>query len=126
MRILRSIAILCLGLAAGCGGGTRACKSGTLLVHVTLDEPADTLDISVTTGGGQPITATAPLPSGTSSGTIEVDFPSGYPAGQSVTVAITASSAGGPSSAAVSPPRRSAPAAITSTSPSALAASPAT
>ena len=96
MRISQSIALV-LGLsvlAGGCGGDTRACKKGTLLVDVTLAEAADALDITVTTGSGQPISKSATLKSGTTKGTIEVDFPSGYPAGQPVTVSIIASSAG--------------------------------
>src|ERR1700684_3728795 len=93
---VQSIALV-LGLATlagGCGGDTRACKKGTLLVEVTLAEAADALDISITTGAGQPITKQTALKSGTTKGTIEVDFPSGYPTGQMVTVSIVASLAG--------------------------------
>jgi hypothetical protein len=88
------VAALC---ASGCKGTTAPCKAGTLFVHLDFDTAsvaADTLQISVTIAGntkqGTPITHVV----GVASGSIEVDFASGYPAGQAVTVNVAASSGG--------------------------------
>ena len=78
---------------------TRACKSNTLLVTVTLDSAAamaDKLIIAVTVGSGAPKMNTLDHTPGQTSGTVEVDFPSGYPSGQKVNVAVTATHAGSP------------------------------
>jgi hypothetical protein len=88
------LALVMAASLAGCGAGTRACKPGTLFVDVTLAVSADTLDISVMTGSGKAITATATLKPDTTTGGIEIDFPHGYPMGQEVTVSITALAGG--------------------------------
>ena len=72
---------------------TRACKTNTLLVTVTLDSAAamaDKLAIAVTVGSGAPTMSTLNHTPGQASGTVEVDFPNGYPKGQKVNVAVTA------------------------------------
>ena len=81
-------------LVAGCGKRTKQCAPGTLFVELTLAAPADMLDVSITTGSDSPVDETVSLTSGTTSGSIEIDFPHGYPSGQSVTVMLTATSAG--------------------------------
>lgn len=78
---------------------TRACKSNTLLVTVALDSAsamADKLAIIVTVGTAAPTMSTLNHTSGQTSGTVEVDFPNGYPKGQRVKVAVTATRAGEP------------------------------
>ena len=75
-------------------GKTRACKAGTVLVTAggSAADGADTLSLDISVGGGAPKTVTAPWRAG--GGTIEIDFPAGYPRGQTVTVAATALQAG--------------------------------
>ncbi|HEY2749426.1 MAG TPA: hypothetical protein VGL86_32630 [Polyangia bacterium] len=88
------IVIVAVVLVAGCGKRTKQCAPGTLFLEVTLAAPADTLDVSITTGSDSPVDQTVTLTSGTTSGSIEIDFPHGYPSGQAVTVMLTATSAG--------------------------------
>ncbi len=76
---------------------TRACKTNTLLVTVTLDSAAamaDKLVIAVAVGTGAPVMNTVNHTPGQTSGTLEVDFPNGYPKGQKVNVAVTATRTG--------------------------------
>jgi hypothetical protein len=78
-------------------GSTRACKNNTLLVTVTLDSAAamaDKLIITVTVGSGTPKMNTLDHTPGQASGTVEIDFPNGYPTGQKVNVGVTATHAG--------------------------------
>ena len=79
--------------ASGCGK-TRACKAGTVLVTASgsAADGADSLSLDISVGGGAPKTVTSPWRNG--GGTIEIDFPAGYPRGQTVTVAATALQAG--------------------------------
>jgi hypothetical protein len=83
-------------LAHGCGD-TNSCKQGTLLVTVTFDTPtsaADRLEVTVTVAGGTPKQSDLSHQVGSSSGTIEVNFPQGYPEGKRVDVALVARKAG--------------------------------
>ena len=69
------------------------CKSGTLLVRVSLDAAsaaASQLLVSITVGDGAPVTTTVAHATGAGSGTIEVDFQAGYPTGQPITIFIAA------------------------------------
>jgi hypothetical protein len=96
-----SAALILAALAAGASGcsSTNACKQGTILVTVTFDSAtaaATSLLVQVTETGAAVRQQTLAHQPGTTSGTIEVDFPAGYTAGQQVTVAITASNATGP------------------------------
>ena len=92
----RATILLCATLAlaaAGCGK-TRACKSGTLFVHVdgAAAAGADTLALAISIGGGAAKDVSVAWKG--SSGTVEIDFPSGYPSGQTVSVVATATQAG--------------------------------
>jgi hypothetical protein len=84
--LLGLVALLAVG---GCAPA--ACKSGTLLVEVTLSGApagATSLAIDVTVPDGGERTSTVQL-AGRHGGSIEVDF-SRYPAGKKVTVVVTA------------------------------------
>ena len=79
---------------AGCTK-TRACKSGTVLLALTLDatsQAADQLAISATVGSDTLTTTVAHAPS--ASGSLELDFANGYPANQSLSLTVTAVAAG--------------------------------
>jgi hypothetical protein len=94
---MRAPSLLLVGLVLHGCGGIKHCKEGTLLVQVDLvggDEEADKLSVDVSIAGGQPMRTELDHPPGASSGTIEVEFPSGYPYGQAVTVTVTASRSG--------------------------------
>jgi hypothetical protein len=78
---------------------TRPCRTGTLLVSVTLDAAAamaDKLAIAVVVAGGSPTTTLLDHTAGQTTGTVEIDFPGGYPSGQLVHVALIATRAGAP------------------------------
>jgi cysteine-rich repeat protein len=89
MRALACASLLALA-CAGCG--TRACKDGTLLVDVTFNggiANGTQIAVDVSVGNAAPVHSTLSGPNGAGEGTIEVDFPSGYPAGSAVTVTVT-------------------------------------
>jgi hypothetical protein len=89
-------ALVLLSMIGGCTD-VRTCKSGTLLVHVTLEgttAQADQLAVTVSidgTANGNPPQAHKP---GVASGNLEVDFPSGYPRGSGAVVEVVALLAG--------------------------------
>jgi len=91
LALLLSLLLLSLGVAS-CES-TRACRQGTLYVAVRFDSAsanADGMAVVVTIDGAQrTITQKARLP-GTTAGTLEIDFPNGYPAGRLVSVEIFA------------------------------------
>jgi hypothetical protein len=95
---MRALGLFLVGLAmTGCRAN--ACKAGTLLVEVQLTsgaEKADVLIVDVASGDASPIRTRLDHTPGIASGRIEVDFPSGYPAGGTVTVTLTAESQGRP------------------------------
>ena len=99
--IAYSVALLAAtsGLLAGCGGGTRACKDGTLFVTVTLDgttRVADRFSIDVSIDQKTPKNSLRSRTGRGTAETIEVDFPNGYPVGSRVDVMITALENGSP------------------------------
>jgi hypothetical protein len=78
---------------------TKACKTATVLVTVSLDAAsamADKLSVAVSVAGAAAKTTTLDHTPGQTSGTVEVDFPAGYPQGQSVLVTLTALRAAAP------------------------------
>jgi hypothetical protein len=84
MRLLLFLAL------AGCAKDN-ACKSGTLLLDLTLDaesSQADTLEVTAVLPSGT-LHAGGMLPKGTLSGTLELEFPD-YPAGKMVQITIDA------------------------------------
>ncbi len=93
----RCLALVALAAFAQCTNVAR-CKDGTLLVTLTLAGDAaqtDQLRIAVAVDGGTPFSTSVSHVLGQATGTIEVDFPSGYPQGHSVTVDVTAATASG-------------------------------
>lgn len=91
-------ALLALALAlAGCPSVSR-CRDATLLLTVSFDAAAaaaDTLQLDIAVDGNTRRTALSHA-RGSSGGTIEVRFPSGYPAGKSVMITVTALQGGSP------------------------------
>jgi hypothetical protein len=76
---------------------TRPCRTQTLLVTVALDAtsvPADRVDIDVTIDGTPSKTNSFNHTPGDLQGTIEIDFPSGYPAGHTIDLTVRADQAG--------------------------------
>jgi hypothetical protein len=77
-----------------------SCRSGTLFLNVNLGRytSADELDVDVSvTGaidGNSPRHTVLTLKAGATSGGVEVEFPSGYPTGETVTVTLTLLSGG--------------------------------
>lgn len=98
--------MIALGLALASCTTTRKCKGGTMLLTVTLAGPAlaaDNIEVAVdvssgapsggdggASDGGAPLDGRFTLPGSTKPGTVEIDFPSGYPTGQMVGVRVTA------------------------------------
>ena len=85
-----ALAALALGVA-GCGS-TNTCKSGTLLVTLTFDAATATatqLVVDVSAPGASPRQHQLDHQAGMTTGTIEIDFPDGYAAGQTVQVTVT-------------------------------------
>jgi hypothetical protein len=90
------VVALCVALFEGNGCTTKhtACNLGTLFVTVVFEGNigvVDTLETSVTVEAGTPTNGSlrwaAPIPS---PATIEIDFPHGYPVGQTVNVTLKA------------------------------------
>ena len=92
------VALAALALGATSCGSTNACKSGTLLVTLTFDPAtaaATQLVVDVSAPGAPARQHQLDHQAGMATGTIEIDFPDGYAAGQTVQVTVTASSSGG-------------------------------
>jgi hypothetical protein len=90
-----ALAALALG-ATGCGS-TNACKSGTLLVTLTFDPAtaaATQLVVDVSSPGTSSRQHQLDHQAGMTTGTLEIDFPDGYVAGQTVQITVTASTSG--------------------------------
>ena len=86
---MRRLGLLALLLVAGC---PRPCKDKTVLVALTLDGDtihADELDVSVV-ASNETMTAKVQHASNASSGTLEIDFPRGFPAHSTIAVTVTA------------------------------------
>jgi hypothetical protein len=82
--------------AVGCGS-TKSCKQGTLLVTVTFDgttSAADDVEVTVTVEGMAPKQTPLAHKAGATSGSIEIDFPGGYPESQRVDVTVVATNGG--------------------------------
>ena len=84
-----------LGLAFAVGGCTfkNSCKKGTVLVRASFDgtaRTADELDVVVQIDQGPTMTNQLAGPGGQSSGTLEIDFPGGYPTGATLTATVSA------------------------------------
>jgi hypothetical protein len=92
---MRFILLLLPTLALGCG--SLACRDHTLLVSFTLASgvSADALEIKIDVAGSAK-TSPLSLKSGTTHGSIEVDFPAGYPNGATIDVTILATLKGAP------------------------------
>ena len=82
--------------AAGCRS-TTPCNAGTVLVTVTFDattSAADAIDVEVSVDGGAPKSTSLAHNAGDTKGSIEVDFPTGYPEGKRLDVTVIARKAG--------------------------------
>jgi hypothetical protein len=86
-----SLTLALVATVAGCG--TPTCKDKTVLVTATFDaaaRAADSLQIVVELDGNAQPAASVPGPHGRDSGTVQVEFPSGYHAGSTLSVTIAA------------------------------------
>ena len=82
--------------AAGCRS-TNPCNAGTVLITVTFDattSAADAVDVQVSVDGGAAKTSSLPHNAGDTKGSIEIDFPTGYPEGKRLDVTVVAKTAG--------------------------------
>ncbi len=89
---MRALALAGAILAAGCTS-TNKCKSGTVLVTASFDaaaRAADELDVVVQLDQLASMSTKLPGPGGHASGTIQVEFPSGYHAGGMLQVSVSA------------------------------------
>lgn len=87
--------VLLVVVAAGCGSDK--CKDKTVLVNVSFDataRAAETIDVVVTLDGDTRPAVTVPGPRGKDTGTLQVEFPSGYHAGSTLDVTVAADVAG--------------------------------
>jgi hypothetical protein len=81
-------------VAAGCKS-TASCNSGTVLVSIDFDtttRTANMLDVQVSIDGGAAKTSSIAHKPGDAEGSVEVDFPNGYPDGKRLDVTIVARS----------------------------------
>ncbi len=75
----------------------RPCRELTLLVTVTFPgaiAAADALELDVSIDAAAPKTNAFMRTPGPTSGTVEIDFPNGYPEGHTVTLTCTATQSG--------------------------------
>ncbi|HUS66784.1 MAG TPA: hypothetical protein VMZ28_19740, partial [Kofleriaceae bacterium] len=93
MRALLALAAVAVVFPAGCGG-VRPCKGDTMLVTLTLEgvaASADAVEVdALVDGGGDHLTGRFPFAIADRTGTVEIQFPGGYPIGKNVTVRVTA------------------------------------
>jgi hypothetical protein len=88
---MRALACIALLLVAGCG--TKTCKDQTVLVSLTLSGAsvaADRLDVTVVAGAST-MSASVARSGSAATGTLEIDFPRGFPSRQAIVVTVTAS-----------------------------------
>ncbi len=88
---MRTLALILLGALTGCGS-TRPCKGGTVFVTVTLDgaaRAATNVEVDIQTDAGDHRSGIFAVRS-VGAGSVEIDFPAGYPEGQTVTVRVNA------------------------------------
>lgn len=92
MRLL-AFACACALLLTGCPPTVQKCANETIFITLTLAgsaTAADTLVIDIAIGGGAAVQRTTPYEPGKSTGGLQIEFPNGYPAGQTVRVTIAA------------------------------------
>lgn len=90
------VAAAIVALLTGCGK-VRDCKQGTVLLAIDLGPTAaqaDGFNLTLALDDGRTLNASAAHAVGAASGTLEITFPDGYPAGHSATITISATSAG--------------------------------
>jgi len=88
--------LACALVLAGCET-TRPCRALTMLVTVQLDAAtarADRIDVDVSLDGAPSKSNTFGHLPGDPRGTVEIDFPSGYPAGHTAGLTVRAYVAG--------------------------------
>jgi hypothetical protein len=88
---MRALLLAALVLAAGCPQAP--CSDGTIYVDLTLDgaaAQASSLRVTVAIAGGRTLSGGRVHQPGDATGVLEIDFPSGYPAGQRVIVIVDA------------------------------------
>jgi hypothetical protein len=88
---MRAWLALLLALGATACESTRACREYTLYVAVRFDSvsaDADVMYVFVTIDGMASASTQKQRVPGTTSGTLEIDFPGGYPAGHTVSVEV--------------------------------------
>ena len=90
MRALAAVAALAALFSIGC---VRTCKHGTVLLAVTVPSGTDQIRVAVTVDGVAMDPQTLAFPATQTHGTVELDF-SAYPAGRSLSINVTALSAG--------------------------------
>jgi hypothetical protein len=89
---LFSVAVALLSLSSGCGK-INACKKGTVLLSFTLTgaaTAATSYEVDIAVDGGAAKSTTQQLPTGARNGTVEIDFPNGYPMGKRLDVTFVA------------------------------------
>lgn len=95
MRTL--LGLLAVAAWVGCAPSIRPCADQTLFVTVTLDaatRQADRLIVDVSLEGGAARQTTLDHEPGRGSGGVQIEFPSGYPVGKTLTVTLTATLGG--------------------------------
>ncbi len=92
-----AFALAALPFAGGCVNEL-PCTDGTALLTVTYDAvtaAADTLDLTIYIDGGAGVMRPVSRPPGDAPpDTVEIDFPSGYPRGSTLSVVVAASQNG--------------------------------
>src|ERR1041384_6335744 len=91
-RTAAAVGLCALVAFAGVGCDTeKSCKPGTVFVQVEpgSNVTANELWIDVSVSGGAPVRSVLSIPSGSRGGGVEIDFPSGYPSGQSVEISVS-------------------------------------
>lgn len=94
---MRALAIALALWAAGCGDRIRPCNMGTLFITMTFDgttAQSDTIELDVSVEGAAPKLNSFLRMAGPISGTVQIGFPAGYPAGQRVALFARARIAG--------------------------------
>lgn len=84
-------------LFTACAPNVRPCAEGTLFVSVALDaqtKQADHLQVQISVGAGAPMLTTLDHVVGKDRGSIEIQFPNGYPVGQTIHVTLIALAGG--------------------------------
>ncbi len=94
---LQAVLVPAIVLFAACAPNVRPCAEGTLFVSVSLDaqtKQADRLQVQISVGSGAPMLTTLDHVVGKDQGSIEIQFPNGYPVGQTIHVTLIAVAGG--------------------------------